>query len=235
MEAALTSASKVTPYGGKVLHRAGALGALAMAAIIVIQIVFFIAAPPPLEGTAADWFRFFQGNEIAGLVGFELLLVVSVLFSVPLSLALYAVLKRWHAPIMTIYLALSLIGVLCFVVARPAVEMLSLSRAYGAAGSEADRLALLSAGDAMVAIFHGSAFYVSYVLGSLSGLIVSAVMLKSSVFSKTTAWLRIGSSVCDFGLFIPGVGMYISIFSVFFLFAWNLIVARRLIQLSREG
>ena len=120
-------------------------------------------------------------------------------------------------------------------VARPAVEMLSLSRAYGAAGSEADRLALLSAGDAMVAIFHGSAFYVSYVLGSLSGLIVSAVMLKSSVFSKTTAWLRIGSSVCDFGLFIPGVGMYISIFSVFFLFAWNLIVARRLIQLSREG
>jgi hypothetical protein len=124
-------------------------------------------------------------------------------------------------------------GVVCFIAARPALEMLSLSNAHAVAGTEAERTMLLAAGEALVATFHGSAFYVSYILGSITGLILAAVMLKSRVFSKATAYLRIGSSVFDFGLFIPVVGMYISIFSVLLLFAWNLIVARRLFQLAR--
>jgi hypothetical protein len=203
--------------------------------IIVIQLVFFIAAPPPLEGSAVDWFTFFERNQIAGLVGFELLLVISMVLSVPLSLALFMVLRPAAPSLSALYLALSLVGVVCFIAARPAIEMLSLSQAYALAGTEAERSVLAAAGEALIATFHGSAFYVSYLLGSISGLIVSLAMLKSKVFSKATAYVRIGSSVFDFGLFLPGIGMYISIFSVFFLFAWNVMVARRLFQLARQG
>ena len=84
----------------------------------------------------------------------------------------------------------------------------------------------------MVAIFHGTAFQVSYILGSITGFLIAAVMLRSGIFSKTTAYLRIGSSVFDFGIFIPGIGLFISLLSVVFLLVFNIMVARRLLQLS---
>ena len=94
---------------------------------------------------------------------------------------------------------------------------------------------ILAAGEATLAAFHGTAFHVSYVLGSLSGLIISLVMLKSNLFSKATAYVRIASSIFDVGLYIPTIGIFISIFSVRFLFIWNIMIARRLFQLARIG
>ena len=72
-----------------------------------------------------------------------------------------------------------------------------------------------------------------WVLPFVMMTIISLVMLKTDVFSKTTAYLRIASSVFDFGLYVPVVGMYISIFSVLFLLIWDILIARRLFQLGR--
>jgi hypothetical protein len=72
-------------------------------------------------------------------------------------------------------------------------------------------------------------------LGSISGLILSFVMLRSHAFSPVTAYVRIGSSVFDFGLFIPVIGTFISILSILLLMAWDILIARRLLQLSRGG
>ncbi len=92
----------------------------------------------------------------------------------------------------------------------------------------------LAAGEAKLATFHGTTFLIGYVLGSINGLIISLVMLRSNIFSKATAYVRIASSVFDFGLFVPGIGTFLSILSVLFLFAWNIMVARRLFQLARS-
>jgi hypothetical protein len=127
---------------------------------------------------------------------------------------------------------LSVIGGMAFVAARPALEMLSLSQQYAAATTDAHRAAVLAAGETMVAIFHGTAFQVSYLLGSVTGFLIGAAMLRSDVFSRATAYLRIGSSVFDFGIFIPGIGLYISLLSVLFLLAFNILVAHRLLQLG---
>jgi hypothetical protein len=110
--------------------------------------------------------------------------------------------------------------------------MLWLSDQYSAALTEAQRSNLLAAGEATLAVFHGTAFHTSYLLGSISGVIVSLVMLRSQVFSKATAYARLGSSIFDFGLYIPTIGIYVSIFSVMFLFFWNIMIARRLFQLA---
>ena len=135
---------------------------------------------------------------------------------------------------MALYVILGTLGVMAFINARPALEMLSLSNQYSTATTDAQRSALLAAGEATLAVFHGTAFHTSYLLGSFSGVIVSLVMLKSLVFSKGTAWVRIGSSLFDLGLYLPAGGLYISIFSVFFLFIWNILVARRLFHLSQS-
>lgn len=216
-----------------VMFKLGGAAALTMVAIIVLQMIAFITAPPPLEGTALDWFNFFQNDKLFGLIGFELLMIVYMILSIPLTLSLYHALRRTDGAFATLYAAVSLIAVTFFISARPAFEMLLLSDQFAAATTEAQRSILLAAGEANVAAFHGTTFHVSYVLGSLSGLILSYIMLKSTIFSKATAYMRIASSIFDFGLYLPGIGVFISIFSVLFLLIWNIMVARRLFQLAQ--
>lgn len=204
-----------------------------MVAITLTQFASFAIAPPPLEGNAGDWFAFFQKSAALGLLGFEALLVVYALLSILVAVALFAALRPASPSLAALFLVLSVVGSIAFVAARPAFEMLSLSKQYAEATTEAQRAAVLAAGEAMVAIFHGTAFQVSYFLGSITGFLIGAAMLRSNIFSRATAYLRIGSSVFDFGLFIPGIGLFISLLSVVFLLAFNLVVARRLLQLGR--
>jgi len=222
-----------TEQGWKPLFNLGGVSALMMVGIIIAQMIVFISAPPPYEGGASAWFALFQNNKIIGLINFELLMIVYVFLSIPITLSLYILLRRVSPSFTALYVILSLIGIMSFIVARPAFEMLSLSNGYVASATDAERAVYLSAGETLLAVFHGTAFQVSYILGSLGGLIISIVMLRSDVFSKTTAYLRIASSVFDFGLYVPVVGMYISIFSVLFLLIWDILVARKLFQLGR--
>jgi hypothetical protein len=217
------------------LYKAAGISALLLLAIVVLQFAAFIVAPQPLGGTASDWFVLFQSNKLIGLIDFELLMIVYVVISIPISLALFILLRRSNPSWMTIYLALSFIGTICFISARPAFEMLYLSNGYTAAGTAAERAMFLAAGEAKLATFHGTTFHVSYILGSVTGLILSFVMLRGNLFSKTTAYMRIASSLFDFGLYVPGIGLYLSMFSVLFLFAWHIMIARRLFQFGKAS
>ncbi len=229
-----TTSAEATDPRWKVLYQLGGIAALAMIAIIVIQLIIFMAAPPPLTGTALDWFQLFQKNKLIGLIDFELLMVIYTVLSVPLALALYFALRRADQAFAALFIVLGLIGVTCLIVARPAFEMLYLSDRFAAAVTEAQKVSLLAAGEAKLATFHGTAFQFSYWLGSINGLIISLVMLKTTIFSRATAYVRIGSSVFDFGILVPVIGVYLSIFSVLFLFAWSIMLARRLFQLARS-
>ncbi len=211
----------------------GAVAAFIMVVLTVGQFVSFAVAPPPLEGTAADWFALFQRSWLLGLLAFEALLVIYTVLAIPVSLALFVALRRSGAGLMALFVALTVVGAIAFVMARPGLEMLALSGKYAAASTDTQRAAFLAAGEAMVALFHGTAFEVGYLLGSIEGLILAAVMLRSSVFSRATAYLRLASSVFDFTIFVPGVGLYLSLLSVVFLLIFNILVARRLLQLAR--
>ena len=219
----------------KGLYRTGGVAALILVVITLLQFIAFMVSPPPYEGGAIEWFTLFHESWLNGLLAFELLMVIYVLVSIPLSLALYFSLRQASPSIMILYLAFSLVGVVCFIAARPAFEMLSLSERYAAAATDAQRSILLAAGEAKLAAFDGTAFQVSYYLGSLGGVLVAIGMLKNKLFSKATAILRLLSSAFDFGLLIPVVGLYISIFSVLFLLIWDILVARRLFQLGRSA
>jgi hypothetical protein len=221
--------------GWSSLYKLGGISSLLLVLIVIIQIIVFSIAPPPLEGTAMDWFILFQKNPIIGLIHFEFLMIIYVILCIPITLSLYTLLYRISPSWTAIYLILSLLGVMCFIAARPAFEILHLSNGYAAAETELQKAAFLAAGEAKVATFHGTAFYINYILGSLTGLIISWVMLKTTLFSKATAYVRIASSICDFGLFVPTIGMFIAIFSMLFLVIWNIMIARRLFQLANAS
>lgn len=224
-----------TNSGWKSLYKIGSICSWLMVVIILGQFVVFMAAPPPLEGTAIDWFALFQQNKFMGLLAFELLMVVYTILSVPLALALFAALGKTDQSLTVTYLALTVVGVVSFIVARPAFEMLFLSEQYAAAATDAQRSMFLAAGETLVAMFHGTAFQVSYFLGSIGGLLISFTMLKGNLFSRPTAYLRIASSLLDFGLFIPTIGLFVSLFSVVCLLIWNILVARKLWMLGKAS
>src|SRR5215213_6425028 len=95
-----------TASQSKSLYKIGGIAALMLVLIIVVQMIVFISAPPPLEGTVADWFALFQKNSFIGLLDFELLMIVYTLVAIPLNFALYFALKKNNPSMMALYLAL---------------------------------------------------------------------------------------------------------------------------------
>ncbi len=213
------------------LYKAAAAAALLSALFFPIQIAVFMLNPPP--ETAAGWFTLFQQNKLVGLIDLDLLLMVDEVLVIFIFLAFYVALRRIHPALTLIGAALSLFSTILFITCNPAFTMLSLSGQYAAGAGEAQRAALLAAGQAVLANWEGSAFNVAYIIGSIGPLFTCAVMLRSKLFSRAIAYLGILANLIALGLYVPQVGIYISIFSVVFLWVWYILLAARFIRLSR--
>jgi Domain of unknown function (DUF4386) len=213
------------------LYKIGGAAALLSVVFFPIQIAIFMINPPP--DSVIGWFSLFQSNQFIGLLDLDLLLVADQVLAILILLALYIVLKRVSESFMAIGVVLGLVAATLFIASNPAFEMLSLSKQYAIATTEAQKTILLAAGQAMLATWQGSAFQVSYLLGSIALILISAVMLRSKLFSNTIAYLGILANVIALGLYVPKIGVYISVFSVVFLWVWNILIARRLFQLGR--
>jgi hypothetical protein len=173
-----------------------------LSSIIPIQLIIFIVGGQPK--TALGWFDLFRDNELAGLLAFEILFVVNAALGIATTLALYVALRRVSESLMAIATALGLVEAVAFIVARPALEMLYLSNQYADASTDAQRAALLAAGEALLATFHGTAFHVGINLFSIYYLIVSIVMLRSNIFGRATAYTGIVAAILNWGLYVPG-------------------------------
>jgi hypothetical protein len=229
-----TSDAETADSRWKPLYRIGGAAALFAVAIYLIQLVVFIVWGQP-ESTLG-WFNLFEDNKLGGLLAFELLLVVSSTLGIATTLALYVALRRVNEALMAIALVLGLLEVVAFIVARPAFEMRYLSEGYAAATTEAQQDTFFAAGEAMLATFNGTAFHLSINLFSIYFLIVPLVMLQSHIFGRVTAYVGILAAILNWALYVPEIGIFLSILSVFpFLLIWNILIARRLFQLGRSS
>lgn len=213
------------------LYKIGGATALFSAATVPIQLVVFIAWGQP--ETALGWFELFEESKLAGLLAFELLLVISTALGIATTLALYAALRRANESLMALALVVGLIEAVAFVMARPAFEMLYLSEGYAAVTTDAQRAVFLGAGEAMLAAFDGTAFHLSINLFSIYFLIVSVVMLQSRVFGRVTAYMGILAAIFNWALYVPQIGLFLSILSIIpFWLVWLILVARKLFRLA---
>jgi hypothetical protein len=225
----VTSRAK-TDTNWKPLYRVGGAAALIAAVLIPAQIIVFVAWPPP--STVTDWFTLFQDNWLLGLLSLDLLLIVDYVLLVPIVLALYVALRQASESFMAVATALYFVAIAAYFASNTAFEMLSLSNQHAAATTDAQRATYLAAGQAMLATFEGTAFQVSYVLASVAGIIIGAVMLRSDIFSRVSAYALIVGDVIGLGLYVPKVGVLLSVISVPVLWIWYVLIARKLIQLG---
>lgn len=218
----------------KPLFKVGAVAALAEIAIIVIEAPILILYPQPT--TVIGHFTQFQSNRLLGLLDLDLMLILAEVFAVLILLALYAALRRASPSLMAIALTLGLGGLVLFFTVNPTFAMLYLSDQYAVATTDVQRAAFLSAGEALVANYNGTAFGLFFVFGGVAYLIIAAVMLRSGVFSKTTAAVGILMGVMMLVPPLPAlgiIGLALSYIVIVPSAIWNILIARRLFQLGQ--
>lgn len=196
-----------------------------------------------VPATIQAWFTQFQSNRLLGLRNLDLLNVTISLIGIPMYLALYGAHRRVSQAYAALALIVVLAGTVVFTTSNAALPMLELSKQYSVALTDAQRLALESAGVALLARgAHGSlGAFMGFFLSSIGTLLMGLAMLKGRVFTRVTAWVgivgitllliyTIGST------FVPEAGAAMMAFALpggVLLMAWNVMVAKKLFQLGR--
>lgn len=216
----------------KGLYKVGGVAALAMLVLMVVQIIVYIIWPPP--STVEGYFALFNNNWFLGLLSFDLLYIVDSVLLILIYLSLYIILRRAGESSMLIAVVLGVTGVAAYFASNTSFEMLSLSSQYAAATNEAQRTMFLASGQVMLETYIGTAFDIYYVLNTIVIFIVSAIMLRSKLFSRKTAYLGFLAGIL---MIVPSsagtIGIYFSLASLVPWAIWLVLVARHLLKYRR--
>lgn len=217
----------------KELYRIGFIACAAFPVLITIFIIaYFIWPYTPGLTLVADIFTILHTNRLKGLISLDLAVPVMLPILVLQMLALYVALKRVNESYALIALVFGLMGVVLWLAARPLAEMVYLSNQYAAATSDVAKHQYLAAGEALSALFNGTAWMLSQIFIPVSYTISSALMLRSKIFSKTEAYIGIVFKPLGMGILLPEVGDIVGILGTLGGVVWYLLLARTFFQLG---
>jgi hypothetical protein len=215
------------------LNKIGAVAALIIVGFMPLQMVVFFVWPPPT--TVTGWFELYSENAIVGLLDMDLLLIIDYMLLVLVFLALWGVLRQRNEALVSLALIFQIVGTAAYFSSATAFEMLSLSSQYATVTTDSERSILLSAGQAMLASWQGTAFNISYVIGAIAALIISLVMLKNrQLFGRFAAYTGIAAGVLGLVPSTAGqVGLVFSLISLPPLAIWLVLLGKALLKQAR--
>lgn len=218
----------------KPVYKLGGNACWVMFAIMIIQILIFVIWPPP--DNVVDFFALFTENWLLGLLSLDFLYLINNTILILIYLALYFSLRKINESAMLIAMVVGFVGITLYYASNVSFEMLTLSKEYLYATSEVQKNYLIGAASGLMAIYRGTAFNVYYVLNAITLLVVAIVMLKSNIFSRTTAIIGITSGVL---MAIPSsAGTIGMIFSLASLIPWAifiLLISKKFFQFASQG
>lgn len=223
----------------------GGVAALSAVLVGLLEItITFLPGGNTTQETVMDWFMLFQENWFMGLRDLGLLNILLNILAIFTYFALYAAHRRSaQQPYAALAMTISYIGIGVFLATNRALPMLDLSMQYAVATTEAQRAMLVAAGQSMLSVgqSHTPGTFLGFVLVEIAGILISFVMLKSKIFSSTTAFMGIlgfGSLLVFefFSSFISGLStttMIFAILSGLLTMVWYILTARRLYELGK--
>ncbi|MFH1632816.1 MAG: DUF4386 family protein [Chloroflexota bacterium] len=226
------------------LCKIGGTAALIAVLVGLVEIIItFLPGGNVSPETIVDWFTLLQNNWFLGLRNLGLLNILLDALGILVFFALYGAHRQVNKTYAALALIISILGTAVFYATNRAFSMLDLSNQYAAATTESQRIGLAAAGQAMLSVggSHTPGTFLAFFLLEVSGIGMSLVMLRSKIFSQTSAY----AGILGFGLllifeicssFIPAVedvAMIIAILGGFSSMAWYILIARRLFQLGR--
>jgi hypothetical protein len=232
----------------KSLLRAGGIAALLSALLFRRNIgaeASLFTGVEAIPRSAAGWFTLLEGSPLIGLAYLALFDLFDYALLGLVFLALCAALWSGHKTAAAVALAGGLAGIAVAFATNISLTMLSLSREYAAATSEAQRESLLVAGQAVLAfnnplaVYPSTGAFMSLLLVAVAGLLFSVAMLRGGMFSRATAVVGLAASACDLVycltvLFAPFLRAYLLAAGGLFWMIWHLLAGLRLLQLSKE-
>jgi hypothetical protein len=137
---------------------------------------------------------------------------------------------------------LAFAGVTLFLATPSAFSWLALSDKFTVATSEAQRVQLLAAGEAILAsdMWHGSGPIIGGILLQTATLLISVVMLWGKTFGKLTAYVGTLTHGLDLahlliGLFFPTGGVILMAIAGPLYLVWFPLLARDFFRLAKSG
>jgi hypothetical protein len=220
----------------KDLFQVGAISCFVQLLLVVLAVVaFLIWSYAPGQLSAREIFQLIGKSRLAGIMALDVFFfVVANLLNLPIMLAVFMAVKRVNPSYALIALVVGLVGAAALISSRPIAELLALSDRYASAATALEQSQHLAAGEALAALFDGTAWMLSIYLVAISFFISSWLMLAGGVFSKATAWVGIGINMASLGGPLPVVGASLLLVTTFggMLFLW--LLGLGLLKLARE-
>jgi hypothetical protein len=184
--------------------------------IIPISIVVFFKWPL----YPANILDIMVDDKLAGIMSLDFVYFLGSFASIPMLLVYYLTTRKIDQSLALLALTLGLMGLMALYTSRPIVEMLGLGAMYGKASTELSKTQIAELSSAFLLFFRGTTFNIHYVLGNISLLITSFLMLNNKYYSKAIGYAGIITTVLVFTLYIPIVGVYLSTLSVVGYIVW---------------
>jgi hypothetical protein len=223
------------PVDGELARWRGAIAvagwaALASVALTFVQVWIYVQWPPP--ESVGGFYALFNESPLLGLLSFDLLYIVNNLLVLLVYLGLFFVLRRRFPSTASIGLLLGSVGMAAYMASNTGFEMLSLANAYAAADATG-RIALLGAGEAMLAVLEGTAFDIYYILSGITLFLFAGAVSASDRFSRATGvWGWLAAAFMMIPSTAGSIGM---VFALGSLVPWVVFAARVGRELLRLG
>ena len=223
------------------LYKIGGWVALILLAYsLVTMVVMFVLGTPPT--TAMETFKMLEENKFAGLLRLDLL---TVLVCMPLYyllfLGLYVALKRTCPVPAAIVMLFGCAGVTLFLATPSVFSWLTLGDKFVAVTSDAQKNLLLAAGESLLVsdMWHGTGATIGGILIQFSTTMVSIVMLSSSAFKKSTAYVGVTTHGLDLArlllsFFIPSISVGLMAIAGTLYLIWFPLLALDFFKLGRN-
>ena len=219
-------------------YRAGGISALALGIGYIVIVALYVPMGAPPHGAEAR-LAYMAGNTTAWWIILWLSVVTDLLF-LPVAIALYAALKKFHRNAML----LAAVCMALFVVLDLAITwtnyaaLITLSGRYAQAAGEAQRAAVIAAAEYPSVVVESNLlfFYNTLVLGV--GILITGFVMLNGVFSRSTAYLGLATGILGIisvvgPVFVSALSVTIIVTSILTT-VWLLFVGYRLCNLARQ-
>ena len=246
MTTKLTTNSEARNRSWSRFYRIGAITAFLTVLVMVSEIVITFlpggGRVAPEDVTILTWFNLFQDNWFLGLRNLGLINMIAAALLLPTALALFGALRAAHEPWAALALIVSVVGAAVYFAGNTGFPMFALSRQYAAATTDAQRAAIVAAGQAMLALgeSHTPGTFVAFLLLQSGALLNSSLMLRSEHFARATAVTGLlGSAllltfeiVSDFIPALFAMSLFIAIAGGLLSLVWYVLIGRDLLHLA---
>ncbi|NDJ63026.1 MAG: DUF4386 family protein [Chloroflexi bacterium] len=231
------------------LYTIGGSAALITVALILVDTGLSMVNPAgdniPGVFSAAEWFGLFETDPLRSFRDLGVLNIFNAILGIPVFFALYVLHRGTQQAYAGLALMLMLFGGAVYISNNTVLPMWALSQDYAAATTEVERATLIAAGEAMLA--RGADFtpgsLVGFILSSVATLLMAFVLLRGRVFSSITAYAGLIGLTClliftIWVTFAPSsfaTAMLLALPGGLLALAWNILIARRLLQLGAQA